>query len=389
MPPATCQSVRPSSLQFWKKIAEWARISPIRFRVLVGLVALGWLTARVQGATYTWIEAENTASINVTPKVGGWGRTNILSGGQWLQISIAADKVDGPVQQFLAGGQSNLGSSLDKTEEGLPPEGALLQYKFTAPVGPAAGPCQIWARIGYEFVRSPFDWRIDAGPWARVNPQDLTTDLMELSEWCEVAWLKLGEQSLGAGSHSLEIRLPRTKDDSGKTARIFFACDAFCISAVPFFPNGPHQPSEAWQTARDQQAAAQVFGLPAAATPDARVVLPLNGLWEVCRNDESLPPADVAQPMVEVPAKPWWSAIDVPGDRNVLRPDLIFAHRLWYRTRVSVPGAQVNRGFYIHFPQNNLNTTIVVNRTKYINRVSIAKICIKIRTSLYRIHTIN
>ena len=361
MPPATRQTKSQPSLKFWKTVADRVRISPARFRPLVGLLALGWLTAWAQGATYTWIEAENTTKINVTPNVAGWGRTNILSGGQWLQISIAADKVDGPVQQFLAGGQSSLGSPLDKTEDGLPPEGALLQYKFAAPEAPAAAPCQIWARIGYEFVRSPFDWRMDDGPWARVNPQDLTTDLMELSLWTEVAWLKLGEQPLAAGSHTLDIRLPRTQDEKGKTARILFACDALCISAGPFFPNGPHQPDAAWQTDRDRQAAAQVFTLPATATPDARTTVPLNGLWEICRNDEPLPPADVAQPMQDFPAHPCWSAIDVPGDRNILRPDLIFAHRLWYRTHIAVPAAQAGRGFYLHFPQNNLNSTVFMN----------------------------
>ena len=53
----------------------------------------------------------------------------------------------------------------------------------------------VWARIGYEFVRSPFDWRIDGGEWKPVSPEELTTDLMELSFWTEVAWLKLGQDS--------------------------------------------------------------------------------------------------------------------------------------------------------------------------------------------------
>ncbi len=339
MQPPTLQTKLQPSLKFWNTVTEWIRISPARFRPLVELLALGWITTLAQGASYTWIEAENTASINVTPKLEGWGRTNILSGGQWLQISIAADKVDG----------------------GVPAEGVLIQYKFAAPMAPDVSPCQIWARIGYEFVRSPFDWRIDDGPWSRVEPQELTTDLMELSEWCEVAWLKLGEQPLTDGPHTLTFRLPRTKDEKDKTARILFACDALCISAKPFHPNGPHKPDAAWQTARDQQAAAQVFQLPEATAPGARASVTLTGLWEVCRNDEALPPADIAQPMRDVPAQPWWSAIAVPGDRNTLRPDLIFAHRLWYRTRVNVPATQASRGFYIHFPLNNLNSTVVVN----------------------------
>ena len=331
------------------------------FRLLTCILVTCCGLSVTKGANYTWIEAENVASINVTPKVAGWGQTNILSGGQWLQISIAADKVDNPAQQFLDGKQAEVGAIADKLEGGVPPDGVLLQYKFAAPVAPAATPCQIWARIGFEFVRSPFDWRIDNGPWLRVEPQALTTDLMELSVWTEVAWLKLGEQPLAAGAHTLDIRLPRTQDEKGKTARILFACDALCISAGPFFPNGLHKPDDDWQTGRDRQAAAQVFTLPAPATPDARASVTLNGLWEICRNDEPLPPADVAQPMQDFPGHPFWSAIDVPGDRNTLRPDLIFAHRLWYRTHIAVPAAQAGRGFVMHFPQNNLNSTVFVN----------------------------
>ena len=179
--------------------------------------------------------------------------------------------------------------------------------------------------------------------------------------WCEVAWLQLGEQALSAGTHSLEIRIPRAKDEKGQTSRILFELDALCLSAAPFHPNGPHKPDADPRTDRDRQAAAHVFRLPEPASPEARAAVALDGLWEVCRNDEQTPPADVAVPMKDFPARAFWSAIDVPGDRNKLRPDLIFAHRLWYRTRVDVPASQVGRSFFLRFPQNNLNTTVFVN----------------------------
>ncbi len=51
----------------------------------------------------------------------------------------------------------------------------------------------------------------------------------------------------------------------------------------------------------------------------------------------------------------------MPGDRNTLRPDLLFAHRLWYRTKVNVPKEAAGRSFFLVFPQNNLNTTVYVN----------------------------
>ena len=114
-----------------------------------------------------------------------------------------------------------------------------------------------------------------------------------------------------------------------------------------------------------------MFALPAPPmgeqAPHARrVTLPLNGQWEICRHDEDLP-GDVAAPidLKDFPAEPHWSAIAVPGDKNALRPDLVMAHRVWYRTRLDVPAAYLNQGagrsFQIVFPQNNLNTTVYVN----------------------------
>ena len=86
----------------------------------------------------------------------------------------------------------------------------------------------------------------------------------------------------------------------------------------------------------------------------------LSGLWEVCRNDEQLP-GEVAAPIKDFPEHPFWSAIDVPGDRNTLRPDLLFAHRLWYRTKVHVPKEAAGRSYFLVLPQNSLNTTVYVN----------------------------
>jgi beta-galactosidase len=299
-----------------------------------GLLAAGALGAGTPA--YVWIEAEHTAAVNVPPNVAGWGRKEFLSEAKWLQYSIEADKVEATV----------------------PAEGIVLRYAFRVAQG---GAHELWARIGFEFVRSPFEWRVDAGAWNAVGPDALTSDLMELDAWCEVAWLRLGDAPLAVGEHTLELRLPRTKDDKGKTARVLFACDALCISAGPFAPNGPHKPDADWRTVRDRAAAAQLFRVPESAGAGVRQRVPLAGLWEICRNDEQTPPADVAQPMRDFPAQPCWSAIDVPGDRNKLRPDLLFAHRLWYRTRLEVPASQAGRAFYLRFPQNNLNTTVFVN----------------------------
>ena len=86
----------------------------------------------------------------------------------------------------------------------------------------------------------------------------------------------------------------------------------------------------------------------------------MNGLWEIARDDEQAP-GEVAEPIRALPADPFWRGIAVPGDKNTLRPDLLFAHRLWYRARVDVPEGAEGRSWFLLFPQNSLNTTVFVN----------------------------
>ncbi|MHB8969363.1 MAG: glycosyl hydrolase 2 galactose-binding domain-containing protein [Pirellulaceae bacterium] len=285
-------------------------------------------------ADFVWIEGEQPTSVNVEVKREGWGNQQFLSNEHWLSLSLDSQQV----------------------EKDVPAEGVLIQYAFNMD---QAGEYDVWQRIGFEFVRSPFDWRIDAGPWTRVEPDQLTTDLMEIGFWCEVAWLQLGKPSLTAGSHVLEIRLPKTKNDKGETNRMLHTCDAICICAGTFHPHSKFKPNESGRDERDDAAAKTVFQLPELAGAQ-RVSVPLRGLWEVCRHDEQLP-GEVAVPMRDFPEQPNWHAMDVPGDKNTLRPDLIFAHRLWYRTRFEVPASLADRSWLLVFPANNLNTTLYVN----------------------------
>ena len=307
-------------------------IRPIGFLCLI--LALSSLAA--EPPAFVWIEGEQPAKVTgITPKMSGWGHKEFLSEDQWLHVSVDAAAV----------------------EKEVPPEGALLEYAFSAP---KAANYEVWTRIGFEFVRSVFDWRIDGGDWATAKPTDLTTDCMEMDFWCEVAWLKVGERQLAQGAHKLEIRLPKTKDDKGKTARILFALDAICLTAGEFSPNSRFKPHDEGRTAKDDEAAKTVFELPEPKAPDARSSVSLKGLWEVCRHDEQLP-REVAVPIADFPKTPHWRAIEVPGDKNKLRPDLELAHRLWYRTRVRVPESCAGRSFFVVFPENNLNTTVYVN----------------------------
>ena len=211
--------------------------------------ALGLLLAtNAWAADFVWLEGENPTSSNVEVKGTGWSNGTYLSKEQWLAISIAVDQLEAKV----------------------PKEGVLLGYEFEAP---SAGRYQMWDRIGYEYVRSPFDWRLDGADWQTVKPTDYTTDLMDLSEWTEVAWFKLGEADLAAGKHKLEIRLAvTTKEENGKQVpqRILYASDALCICKGEFRPNSKYKPGEDWQSEQDKQAAAHVFQVPAegAGSPD-------------------------------------------------------------------------------------------------------------------------
>src|SRR6185312_5962742 len=141
-----------------------------------------------------------------------------------------------------------------------------------------------------------------------------------------------------------------------------YSSDALCIHPGSFHPDGKTRPGEDGRDARDRQASSTVFRLPTIPSDGRVAALPLGGLWEICRDDERLP-GEVAAPIASLPALPHWKGIAVPGDKNILRPDLLFAHRLWYRTRVEVPADEVGRSWSLVFPQNSLNTTVFVNGT--------------------------
>ena len=301
------------------------------------LVAASLLLASLtlQAGECVWLEGES-GKLATPVKNSGEAGIGIMSGGQWLQIAIEEGKVESEV----------------------PADGILIQYPLTIKKSAAY---EVWNRIGFEFARSPFAWRIDNGDWKTVSPEELTSDLMEVSFFREVAWLKLGDQQLAAGAHTLEIRIPRPVKANGKPDRLVYGNDVICLSEGPFRPNSKFKPGETFRTAQDEAATRNVFVLPD-AKPGERASVALAGLWEITRDDEQLP-GEVAEPIKALPAHTAFTAIPVPSDKNVSRPDLVFAHRLWYRTRVNVPASLSGRAFTLQFPLNNLNTTVYVNGT--------------------------
>ncbi len=289
----------------------------------------------LQAPEIAWLEGEKPLATNMPIVSGASANKERLSGESWLQILVEANQV----------------------QKIMPLGGAMVSYDF--PIS-KAGERQVWARIGYEFARAPFEWRIDSGPWTKVSPNDVTTDAVPLTDWNEVAWLKLTTADLLMGTHKIDFRIPRNLNANGEPQRTLFALDAVVV-AQKFEPFGKFQPGQDWKTDRDRQAAQNVFQLPSAGSP--RPSVKLEGDWEIARHDEVAPPFDIAVPIPDLPTAPKWTAIPVPSDRNVSRPDLTLAHRIWYRTQVNVPADLAGRGFQLKFGQNNLNTTVLVNRT--------------------------
>jgi hypothetical protein len=214
------------------------------------------------GADFVWMEGEKPTATNYQKfDVKSWGGHAYLSEGKWLRIQIPAGDV----------------------AKEVPPGGIVLGYDFVAP---SAGKYEVWNRIGYELVRSPFSWRIDNGPWQAVKPTDPTIDLMLLTDWNEVAWYPCGPADLAQGKHRLEIRLERwskTVNNQKEEQQIFYCSDALCISKGPFRPNGKFKPGARYKDAQDKAAAEHVFQMEPVDKPEERVETPLAGLWQVAR----------------------------------------------------------------------------------------------------------
>lgn len=290
--------------------------------------------------TTIWLEGE--AATLTTREMEGviapstWA--GVMSGDKWLQVSIEAADV----------------------EKKVPQSGIVLEYAFEVA---APGKYEIWNRIGFEFVRSPFDWKIDGvSDWKSVSPDEITTDLTEIGFWAEVAWLKLGDLPLTRGKHSLQIRVPRTYDAAHKPQRILYASDALCLSNGPFHPNGKYRPGDSsWRTPADQIAGTLSIALPIPTTP-AQTRVSLKGIWQFARWDETLV-EDRTGPIHTAPRAEdlIWRSMQVPGDRNKVRPDMTFAHRYFLRTRVDVPPELTGSALLLHIPSVNFIATLFVN----------------------------
>ncbi|MGD2175379.1 MAG: glycoside hydrolase family 2 TIM barrel-domain containing protein, partial [Candidatus Brocadiaceae bacterium] len=297
------------------------------------------LAGSAGAAEYAWFEGEEPDSTNYDVAFGGWGNVDYLSEGDWLHVELD----DGDLA-------------------GVPEEGIRIGYAFEVS---ASGDHEVWARLGYDHLWVPFQWRVDGGEWRTVrNDHTPTVDHMEIQRWNALVWTMLGEADLSAGAHTLQIRIPVPEPDAeGKRPRFLYAADAFCIHGGSFRPNGKHRPGAEWRAQRDLEAAEMVFRLPEADAEGKRTEMSLEGRWQLARYDDPDAIENRLGPIPDVPpaAELHWSSIGVPGDRNQSRPDLAHCHRYLYRTRVFVPESHAGHSFFLEFPQVSMIGTLFVN----------------------------
>ncbi len=297
------------------------------------------LTAALAGAepATVWLEGEQPSAANFEFQRWGGEVPAILSGGEWLNHILSAEQLKALPEDF---------------------KGFTLRYDLQAP---AADTYTLWARVGYEFLRPPIQWRIDGGKWQTLRPDVQTTNLMRVALWAEVAWVELGQVELSDGKHTLELRYRRP----GPDGRMLIGLDCLALVAGPFTPDGPLRPGEGYDAAIDRAAAEQVFRFAAdrPASPE-RAAVTLSGPWQVARYDDPDMDADTYAALDALPAPDAyalrWRGLEVPGDARG-RPELVFGHRLLYRTRVDVPAELQGRSFTLHFSATNWIVGVFVN----------------------------
>ena len=127
----------------------YRRILPASSCLVLVFSCLAWLAAwcvvgAAEPATYVWLEAESPEEANFEIKPWANDSPRIFSGGAWFTHTLGKDEARAKV----------------------PAEGFTLRYPFEAP---EAGPYDFWARVGYEGVRAPLEWQVDAGHWQPVE----------------------------------------------------------------------------------------------------------------------------------------------------------------------------------------------------------------------------
>jgi hypothetical protein len=312
------------------------------------------VTTSLFAADYVWIEGERPTTIPELKSVdgdaapdaigfSGWGRTSIISAEEMLHVSLSS----GEVEKFL------------------PEEGLVFAYDF---VIEGDGRQNVWARIGYEWVRSDFQWRIDQGPWHNCSRNEPTTNIQPLQTWNELAWIQLTQTDLEAGKHRIEFRHSAYQETDSRgnerTARILHMLDAICITPKAFRPNGKWKPDDAFQDQIDREADRNVFAISVGDGSLQRFETELSGWWTTAAWDENdVTDSSRLQPTTELPDLDSlaWYGYKVPNDRDVARPEMSFSHRYLVRTKLDVPASLRGRSFFLDFQNFSLTASVFLN----------------------------
>ena len=300
--------------------------------VLAVFVALG-ASASAAEHEFAWIEGEDIASTTYELNRGGWGNPQYLSEENWAHLT-------------------------QDDAEKVPEEGVVITYEFSLD---SSGEHEVWARLGYWRLWYPFEWRIDEGSWADApNDNYPMLGAMHIQRFHKLVWTRLAVRNLDAGDHTLTLRMEKPE---GEKPRFLWAADAFCIYKGRWSPNGKYKPGEEWRAERDLKAEEYAFQLAGNPGTGERVEMDLSGDWQVARYDGPDEIENRLGPIQDAPdaSELYWSSIEVPGDRNELRPDLQDAHRFFYRTRVYVPEDHEGHSFYLEVPMQNMIATVFVN----------------------------
>ncbi len=180
---------------------------PIRYSDFQQIVSR--LTLLLQ--PFTWVEAESSADTTFSSVAPDTDASN----GAYLSLDTDSD----PPSDDAAGGYH-------------------ASYTFSVN-GP--GDYALWAAATPPGSgASPFTWSVDDGP-ASDAEDDQTSGGPYAGKF---AWRDLGDVPLRGGRHTLTIAVTgRRLEDQ----RYVLGLDAFCVTRVPFSPDGPTQPSvDSW-----------------------------------------------------------------------------------------------------------------------------------------------
>ena len=286
---------------------------------------------------FVWQEAENFSSTNLSEDDYWTGseRAPLLSGDKLVAAVFKAEAA-----------------------KNRPEGGYVLQYELNVPQNDTY---DLWMRVGMEWIRAPFEWRIDDGPWHEAPADKPTTNVMELERYNEIAWLDVGRVKLKQGGHNLTVRYDRVQPDRNDLW-ISLDCFAFVPSSRNWTPEGDLKPGGRYENRIDRQAANKLYRLPEPDGGGSRSSVELSGLWQVARWDDTNMDEAPRQPETQLPDldKLRWRGVEVPKSQwNV--DGLNLAHRTVYRTRVKVPGGYEDRGFKLHFSGTNWLVSVFVN----------------------------